>query len=60
MFVPNSKPADERKNHRENALKNVVMRIVIEIRDRKKRPKLADFLSVYRLRKSEPNAKEEF
>jgi hypothetical protein len=45
---------------RENALKNVVMRIIIEIRERKKRPKLSDFLNFYRDKKHMPNAKEEF
>ena len=33
---------------RENALKNVVMNIVIQIRERKKRPKLSDFMAVYK------------
>ena len=37
---------------RENSLKNVVMRIIIEIRERKKRPKLADFIKVYREKNS--------
>ena len=50
---------DDRAN-RELALKNVVMRIVIEIRERKKRPKLSDFMEVYRTKKAEPNAKERF
>lgn len=45
---------------RENALKNVVMRIVIEIRDRKKKPKLRDFIALYRSKKDQPGAKEEF
>lgn len=36
------------------------MRIIIEIRERKKKPKLSDFLNVYREKKHEPNAKEEF
>jgi len=45
---------------RDNAFKNVVMRIVIEIRERKKRPKLSDFLTFYRDKKHMPNAKEEF
>lgn len=38
---------------RVNALKNVVMRIIIEIRDYKKRPKLADFIAVYREKRIE-------
>lgn len=45
---------------RENHLKNVVMNIVIQIRERKKRPKLSDFMAVYKLKKDEPNAKELF
>lgn len=36
------------------------MRIVIEIRDRKKKPKLSDFLKVYQKKKNEPDAKKEF
>jgi len=32
------------------------MRIVIEIRERKKRPKLSDFIAVYREKKNEPGA----
>ena len=43
---------------RELALKNVVFRIIIEIRERKKRPKLSDFLAVYKTKKNEPDAKE--
>ena len=46
--------------YRENALKNVVMNIIIEIRERKKRPKLTDFMAVYRTKKDDPNAKELF
>ena len=34
-------------------MKNVVMRIVIEIRERKKRPKLSDFIAVYREKRNE-------
>ena len=45
---------------RELSLKNVVMRIIIEIRERKKRPKLSDFLAVYKTKKDEPDAKEQF
>jgi hypothetical protein len=32
------------------------MRIVVEIRERKKRPKLSDFIAVYREKKNEPGA----
>ena len=45
---------------RELALKNVVMRIIIEIRERKKRPKLSDFLKVYKSRQNEKDAKDRF
>jgi len=50
---------------RENALKNVVMRIIIDIRERKKKPKLRDFIALYRGKKDQPGAskaglKEEF
>lgn len=49
MQVPKTvSTIDEGQAHRENRLKNVVMRIVIEIRDRKKKPKLSDFLKVYK------------
>ena len=56
---------DNGQVERENALKNVVMRIIIDIRERKKRPKLHDFIAVYREKKSEQGAnpasiKEEF
>ena len=34
--------------NRKNLLKNVVMRIVNEIRERKRRPKLGEVISVYR------------
>ena len=46
----------EEQANRENALKNVVMRIIIEIRERKKRPNLADFIAIYREKKNEPGA----
>ena len=39
--------------YRENCLKNVVMRIIIEIRERRKKPKLTDFIAVYREKKEE-------
>ena len=45
---------------RENSLKNVVMNIIIQIRERKKRPKLSDFMAVYKTKRDEPNAKELF
>ena len=44
--------------YRENCLKNVIMRIIIEIRERKKRPKLADFIAVYREKKNEAGASQ--
>ena len=45
---------------RRNLLKNVVMRIIVEIRERKNRPKLEEVMAVYRKQKDEPNAKEKF
>lgn len=45
---------------RRNLLKNVVMRIVIEARERKRRPKLGEVIGVYRRHKNEPDAKERF
>ena len=52
MQVPKAiERVDEEQAKRENVLKNVVMRIVIDIRERKKRPKLSDFLKVYKEKK---------
>ena len=51
---------DEGMARRENTLKNVVMNIIIKIRERKKRPKLADFMADYRTKKGDANAKEMF
>ena len=45
---------------RENIFKNIVMNIIIGIRERKKRPKLSDFMKVYKDKKGEDNAKEIF
>ena len=45
---------------RRNLLKNVVMRIVVEIRERKNRPKLEEVMAVYRKQKHEPDAKIKF
>ena len=48
---------------RKNLLKNVVMRIVLETRERKKKPRLGEVLHVYRSHKTDENAsyiKEEF
>lgn len=45
---------------RRNLLKNVVMRIVMKVREDKKRPKLGDVLAIYRTKKYEPGAKELF
>ena len=36
------------------------MRIIIEIRERKKKPKLRDFIALYRSKKDQPGAKVEF
>jgi hypothetical protein len=33
---------------RENRIKNVAMRIIIDIRERKRKPKLKDFIQIYR------------
>jgi len=52
--------AEQAALFRKNLLKNVVMRLVVEGRERKKRPKLGEVLSVYRRKKHEPNAKEAF
>jgi hypothetical protein len=51
---------DDEQVKRENQLKNVVMRIIIDIRDRKKKPKLTDFIKLYRTKKNIPGAKAEF
>ena len=51
---------DLAKIYRKNLLKNVTMRIVNEIRERKKRPKLSEVMDIYRARKDEPDAKEKF
>lgn len=49
-------PPSDAANNRNNALKNVIMRIIINIRDRRKRPKLSDFIAVYREKKNEKDA----
>jgi len=36
------------------------MRIIIDIRDRKKKPKLKDFLQLYRTKKNTAGSKEEY
>ena len=59
MRLPKTSHVNDAQAYRENCLKNVVMRIVIEIRERKKRPKLADFIAVYREKKNETGAKKE-
>ena len=40
--------ADEAALYRENCLKNSVMRIINEIREKRKRPKFIDFFSLYK------------
>ena len=55
----NIQEVNEEQVNRENALKNVVMRIIIEIRERKKRPNLADFIAIYREKKNEPGASKD-
>ena len=60
MHMPrNIQEVNEEQVNRENALKNVVMRIIIEIRERKKRPNLADFIAIYREKKNEPGASKD-
>ena len=60
MHMPrNIQDVAEDQVYRENALKNVVMRIIIEIRERKKRPNLADFIAIYREKKNEPGASKD-
>lgn len=57
MRMPkNIKTVTDGQAYRWNCLKNVTMRIVLEIRERKKRPKLSDFIAVYREKKNEPGA----
>jgi len=52
------------KTNRRNLLKNVVMRIVMGVRERKKRPKLSEVMDVWRKQKAESDnpaeAKEKF
>ena len=43
---------------RRNLLKNTVMRIVLAVRERKKRPKLSEVMNVWRDQKHLDNAKE--
>ena len=57
--MPKSKVPDDVID-RENRLKNICMNFVIDIRDRKKRPKLSDFMAVYKSQKNEPDAKVKF
>lgn len=49
---------------RRNLLKNVVMRIILGVRERKKRPQLNEVMDVYRKQKAEAtneqDAKEKF
>ena len=59
MKVPKSKTPDD-VIERENILKNMCMNFIIDIRERKKRPKLSDFMAVYKSQKDEPDAKEKF
>ena len=60
MSRPSFGEHEEKEIRRENRFKNVVMRIIINIRERKKRPKLSDFLKVYKEKKDQPNAKRDF
>ena len=45
--------------YRNNCLKNVVMRIVLENREKKKLPKLADFIAIYREKKNEKGSDQQ-
>lgn len=56
MRLPKHVSISDGQAFRENCLKNVVMRIIIEIRERKSRPKLSDFITVYKEKKNEPDA----
>jgi hypothetical protein len=58
MRVPHQ--TDDEIFRLENQIKNVVMRIVIEIRERKKKPKLKDFIQLYKTKKNIKGSKEEF
>jgi len=48
MRLPKPYNIDEGACYRNNGFKNVVMRLILEIREIQKRPKLADFLSIYK------------
>lgn len=56
--------SDKTNNQRELRLsgifKNVTMTIISEIKDKRKRPKLSDFIKRYHDNKDQPNAKQEF
>ena len=59
---PKAKESNEDmgRTMRRNLLKNVVMRIVLEILERRNRPSLVEVMHIYRKKKDEPNAKEKF
>lgn len=59
MRLPRHYQVDDGQIRRNNAFKNVVMRIVLEIREKAKRPKLADFISIYKDQKSNAEPGEE-
>ena len=60
MRLPKYYNVDDGKIYRNNAFKNVVMRIVLDVREQAKKPKLADFLSIYKeqLKKTGQNPQE--
>ena len=63
MKFPNKGTYEEEdidRIQRKNLLKNVTLRIINDIRERKKRPSLKDLVYQYELRKDQPNAKEMF
>ena len=56
MRVPRTIQMNDDMAYRQNGLKNVVMRIIIDIRNRKNKPKLTHFIQVYREKKRESGA----
>jgi hypothetical protein len=59
MRLPSQLKYTDGQAFRENCLKNVVMRIIVEDRERKKKPQMSDFIAVYRDKKNEPGASKE-
>ena len=63
-YEPKDKETPLEKTFRRNLLKNVVMRIVLSVRERKKQPKLSEVMDVWRKQKANSDdaadAKEKF